>query len=222
MDPFSRKQKWGPHGKDAEGRKLCHCGCGRPVTPPRRTSHSMACVNDWKARNDPQTIARLVLERDRGICAHCGLDTEAARQSVIGGCPFLPPDPFEIADALGHQHQFQFPDGKTHRFWYDTKLKPDVQAAWEIADYFYNRELRAIYEQNQIELRDEYARRGFTDSSRRWWEADHIVPVVEGGGGCGPEGYRTLCLPCHRIETAKLAARRAEKRRAAKQPTLPL
>jgi 5-methylcytosine-specific restriction enzyme A len=41
------------------------------------------------------------------------------------------------------------------------------------------------------------------------WQADHIVPVVEGGGACGLENYRTLCTGCHRVETAKLRARRA-------------
>jgi 5-methylcytosine-specific restriction endonuclease McrA len=45
------------------------------------------------------------------------------------------------------------------------------------------------------------------------WEMDHIIPVVEGGGGCGLEGLRTLCLACHQGETAALAARRAAKRR---------
>lgn len=49
---------------------------------------------------------------------------------------------------------------------------------------------------------------------RSLWEADHIVAVVEGGGECGLEGFRTLCLRCHRLETAKLAKRRAEARRA--------
>lgn len=39
------------------------------------------------------------------------------------------------------------------------------------------------------------------------WEADHIVPVVEGGGGCGLEGYRTLCRPCHVQVTRELRAR---------------
>ena len=42
------------------------------------------------------------------------------------------------------------------------------------------------------------------------WEADHIIPVCEGGGFCGLDNFRTLCLPCHREETAKLAARRAK------------
>ena len=52
------------------------------------------------------------------------------------------------------------------------------------------------------------------------WDADHIVPVVEGGGACGLENYRTLCVWCHRDETAKLAIRRARERRP--QQELPL
>jgi len=46
------------------------------------------------------------------------------------------------------------------------------------------------------------------------WQADHIVPVVEGGGACGLENLRTLCNGCHAAETAMLAGRRALKRRA--------
>lgn len=53
-------------------------------------------------------------------------------------------------------------------------------------------------------------------ASGHCWEADHIVPVVEGGGQCGLENYRTLCLACHREQTAALAARRAAARREAK------
>jgi 5-methylcytosine-specific restriction enzyme A len=46
-----------------------------------------------------------------------------------------------------------------------------------------------------------------------WWEADHIIPVVEGGGECGLEGYRTLCIPCHRKATKELRARMARRLR---------
>lgn len=46
-----------------------------------------------------------------------------------------------------------------------------------------------------------------------WWDADHIVPVVEGGGECGLENYRTLCVPCHRKVTKELASRLAQKRK---------
>lgn len=45
------------------------------------------------------------------------------------------------------------------------------------------------------------------------WEADHELPVIEGGGGCDLDNYRTLCLQCHRAETKALAARRAKTRR---------
>mmetsp|Transcript_10438 Transcript_10438/g.21657 ORF Transcript_10438/g.21657 Transcript_10438/m.21657 type:complete len:1175 (+) Transcript_10438:84-3608(+) len=41
-----------------------------------------------------------------------------------------------------------------------------------------------------------------------FWQADHIVPVAEGGGGCGLDNLRTLCTPCHAAETASLRFRR--------------
>lgn len=53
-----------------------------------------------------------------------------------------------------------------------------------------------------------------TVQPRGGWEMDHILPVSEGGGECGLENLRTLCRPCHRRETAALAGRRAEARRA--------
>jgi ribosomal protein S14 len=47
----------------------------------------------------------------------------------------------------------------------------------------------------------------------RLWDGDHTVPVAEGGGGCGLDGYRTLCIWCHRESTALLARRLADSRR---------
>jgi len=40
------------------------------------------------------------------------------------------------------------------------------------------------------------------------WDADHIVPVVEGGGECDLENIRTLCLHCHRHATMQLRLRK--------------
>ena len=42
------------------------------------------------------------------------------------------------------------------------------------------------------------------------WDADHIVPVAEGGGECDLGNMRTLCLRCHREATAALRARLRE------------
>jgi 5-methylcytosine-specific restriction protein A len=39
------------------------------------------------------------------------------------------------------------------------------------------------------------------------WDADHIVPVCEGGGECDLENIRTLCLACHKDATYQLRLR---------------
>jgi 5-methylcytosine-specific restriction endonuclease McrA len=45
-------------------------------------------------------------------------------------------------------------------------------------------------------------------SRKSLWDADHIVPVIEGGGECDLSNLRTLCLKCHRAHTAELHDRR--------------
>lgn len=52
------------------------------------------------------------------------------------------------------------------------------------------------------------------------WQADHVLPVVAGGGCCDVGGYRTLCIPCHKQVTAELAAGRAAERRDADRKLL--
>jgi 5-methylcytosine-specific restriction endonuclease McrA len=47
---------------------------------------------------------------------------------------------------------------------------------------------------------------------RSWWEADHILPVVEGGDS-SLDNIRTLCISCHRQQTAELRRRRLTRRR---------
>ena len=40
-----------------------------------------------------------------------------------------------------------------------------------------------------------------------FWQADHIRAVAEGGGDASLDNLRTLCVPCHAVETAKLHRR---------------
>jgi hypothetical protein len=47
-------------------------------------------------------------------------------------------------------------------------------------------------------------------SRRSLWDADHILPVAEGGGQCDLDNIRTLCLLCHREATAQLRQRLAK------------
>jgi hypothetical protein len=50
---------------------------------------------------------------------------------------------------------------------------------------------------------------GLREGSRKsLWDADHIVPVAEGGGQCDLSNMRTLCLKCHREATRALRVRR--------------
>lgn len=49
------------------------------------------------------------------------------------------------------------------------------------------------------------------------WEAHHIEAVADGGGACGLEGYETLCIWCHKKETAGQAATAAHARHVEKQ-----
>lgn len=44
------------------------------------------------------------------------------------------------------------------------------------------------------------------------WEMDHIQPVCEGGGLCGLDNLRTLCVPCHKKETAAMRKKQAAKK----------
>ena len=46
------------------------------------------------------------------------------------------------------------------------------------------------------------------DATRSLWNADHFVPVVEGGGECDLANMRTMCIPCHKQATRNLMERR--------------
>jgi len=58
------------------------------------------------------------------------------------------------------------------------------------------REIRALLERGTIH-------RG----RKSWWEADHIIAVVEGGDS-SLDNIRTLCIPCHRTATRALRDKR--------------
>lgn len=49
-----------------------------------------------------------------------------------------------------------------------------------------------------------------------FWQADHVKEVARGGWGMGLENFRTLCTPCHKEETARLARELAIERRRQK------
>ncbi len=189
IDPFLRRQPWKHRGIDpATGRKFCFCGCGQPVGPRRKSSAGPECVKWWRSHSDANHIRVCVEERDKGVCALCGRDTEKLKR--------------EWATALGAY------EAEKSKGYSDEYLKAWRRPHW-------TQVIRIYWDKPDLPLPPA----GFPKEDRRWWEADHIVPVIEGGGGCDYTGYRTLCIPCHKSETAKLAARRAQRRAASKIPT---
>ena len=47
----------------------------------------------------------------------------------------------------------------------------------------------------------------------QFWDADHTLAVVNGGGGCALDGYQTLCTDCHKKKT-KLDLQERDQRRS--------
>lgn len=129
--------------KGEHGRALCRW-CNLEVPAGRFTFCSEWCVEEWKLRSDPGYLRERVLERDRGICAACGLDCIAEFRRI-------------------------------------KRLRGSTRA-------------RAVREWN-------------FKGRRSLWDADHILPVAEGGGECDLSNLRTLCLKCHRAHTAGLRTR---------------
>jgi 5-methylcytosine-specific restriction enzyme A len=49
---------------------------------------------------------------------------------------------------------------------------------------------------------------GLRNSRKSLWDADHIIPVIEGGDKCALQNIRTMCLRCHRQATLQLRQRK--------------
>jgi 5-methylcytosine-specific restriction protein A len=127
------------------GRALCRW-CSLEVTGRRLTFCSDYCVHEWRLRTQPRYLREQILKRDKGVCAHCGLNA----------------------------------------------LKEHAR-------------LRRARGSARLELIRHW---GVNPRSRKsLWDADHILPVAEGGGECDIKNIRTLCLRCHRVVTAQLRER---------------
>jgi hypothetical protein len=53
------------------------------------------------------------------------------------------------------------------------------------------------------------------------FDADHTVPVCQGGGGCGLDNQRLLCPGCHRAVTWAAALGKGRRRAPAAAPAGP-
>lgn len=80
----------------------------------------------------------------------------------------------------------------------------------------FTEDIRAL-EQARLWLWELWTGHAVVNTHGSLWQADHVVPVSEGGGASGLDNYRTLCLPCHKAVTKELASRLAAARRQREQ-----
>lgn len=163
--------------------------CEKPVDPPRRTFCSSECVHQWKMRSNPGYRRQLVFERDGGICAACGRDCHALERDLL---KMLYENPSACDEALRNL-------GLTRRSYGILDKRVPVDLRGRMGGKL-----------------DEGLR--CWDPRRSLWEVDHVVAVVEGGGGCDLSNLQTLCFDCHKKKTAELARKRAEARAKIRPP----
>lgn len=52
-----------------------------------------------------------------------------------------------------------------------------------------------------------------SEARKSLWQADHILPVIDGGGSCGLSNIQTLCIKCHKLKSGKHAGIDAKPRK---------
>lgn len=150
-------------------------GCGSSVPKGRLTWCSTECFE----KHDPATARWKVKQRDKGVCAMCGVDTEKMKRR----CPPL----YGWGQLDGYDRRF------THGGFFD---KQRFDRAVEARMRHGKRRNEAA-----IKRRSALSFAGWPHRpSSHWWEADHIIPYSE-GGTYELSNMRTLCIPCHKRRT---------------------
>lgn len=219
MDDHNTKRHSGGGWIDG---KLTNCRrCDKPITDKkRRTFCSDVCVHLHKIKTNGSYARAQVEKRDQGKCAKCGLDTARLDRIFQYLSAQVTPD-FK-------RNWFRKMDQAAHDRWTEQGLfEGDDEALyqqrkqwseWRKAhlDVFRRRHqnwLRVAIERYPWAFAEGHYGRAGEWFVKHLWEMDHIVPVVEGGGSCGLDNLRTLCVPCHKAATKELRGRLANNKK---------
>lgn len=170
-------------------------------------------------RNDAATAAANPTGKLRGpngrrLCRWCGTEVEPPRRTFCGD------------DCVHEWSVRQSPAYARAKVWERDRGVCTLCGTDTVKQ---RQELRAEFDFNERSSRPPedrrkafYARlKALHIPTSRWWSAghqgcwdmDHATPVVEGGGGCGLDNLRTLCLRCHWQQTRRLRQRRSKRKR---------
>ena len=182
--------EWTPRRRGPSGRPCCKW-CLAEVPKGRRWWCGDGCVEQYRAQSDPAALRDLVRRRDREVCALCGLDCALLLRVVV------------------RLYDRDLREGRALQGRRRVRDRLAGYPAWSLGGR------PSLYGERAADLLEAL---GFHRKDHPvLWEADHIVPLVE-GGLWGPENVRTACRRCHRRETAALARRRAEVRSGVRLP----
>ena len=183
-----------PLGRDEDGHKRYGCRrCGKKLGKRLRSFCSEECRRDVLVRCGTE-VRHYVGERDKGVCARCGLNVPFLVERLKRAEAILKRDYFKPESYPGsHQLRESF-------YWHSSMHCP-----W----YFGRSRKGDLYRRFLRRLGIEYS----DLDGKSLWEAHHKVAVKDGGGKCGLEGLETLCRWCHKKESAAQHKKWAEERK---------
>lgn len=178
-----------------------HCRwCDKPIVNPKgvplaRTWHP-ACVEIYKVAMFSDSQRAAVLDRDHGVCARCGRNAEQMR----------------LRASWTRVEERWNPDWRSYGS-RPRDMRP-MRARWDrfkvrLFAALENRKTRMIGQGWRI----------YDRNAGAWWQADHIMPLIESDGRMEYfllSNLVTLCTQCHNAKTASESADRAAKRKAKK------
>lgn len=231
-----------PLRRDPEtGQAICrHWDCTKPVGKGRRSWCGPECVHDALMQSNQAYARSMVEKRDHGICAVCGTDTKEIRKQMASYRGILSwartdnrigkhfgltgHEVWQAVQWASWKLDCEYQAHKAERLRLTVTYTPPEPALEEIdpeealaVERFFRRFEKMVRAAEKAFTRNLYAM-GYDRGRRSYWDMDHVTEVVRGGSN-QLENLQTLCQPCHKAKTAKLAAERALERSG--QPCLP-
>ena len=182
------------------------------MTTERHNARAFAANPDAKQRGP----------NGRVLCRWCGTETEPPRRTFCGDeCV----EEWNVRNSASHARRrvFERDQGVCRLCRIDTRQQiRELREEFQIVRF--NRRppadrAKAFYARLHS-LSIPLSRWQEADPFRGCWDMDHITPVAEGGGSCGLDNLRTLCLRCHHRQTRRLRQRQKQRKKRKRRDPL--
>ncbi|PVU89896.1 hypothetical protein BB559_004886 [Furculomyces boomerangus] len=153
--------------------------CGKETHTMYNTFCGESCVKEFSVRTRPEEVRIRLFERDKGVCASCNFPANYWFTKIFKSNSYK-----EVSLTLD-------------------ALETEISPIWK-------KKTKPLRNKNNwIRNYSDGTEKCTCVTSGMFWEAAHIVDIQDGGGVCGLEGYRTLCVPCHEKESRLMDERKS-------------